>query len=195
MGKTQSRDVARLLRKYSHIFSKTDDDIGRTGIIRHNIPTGDARPIKQPLRRLPENMAKEVNTQVNEMLNKGIIQPSTSPWASGVVMVKKKDGSHRFCIDYRKLNEVTIKDAYPLPRIDESLDQLAGAKWFSCLDLSSGYWQVEVEPEDRQKTAFTTRAVLYEFQVMPFGLCNALATFQRLMQRILSGLSNICCLY
>ena len=111
-------------------------------------------------------------------------------------MVKKKDGSNRFCVDYRKLNDITIKDAYPLPRIDESLDQLAGSKWFSCLDLNAGYWQVETDPKDREKTAFTSRKGLYEFNVMPFGLCNAPATFERLMETILAGLHwQICLIY
>ena len=196
MNKEQSKEVAKLLQRYEHIFSESDFDIGRTGIIRHQIDTGNARPIKQPLRRLPEHMSKEVSTQIKEMLDKGVIHPSSSPWSSGVVMVKKKDGSHRFCIDYRKLNEVTIKDAYPLPRIDESLDQLAGSSWFSCLDLNAGYWQVEVEPKDRSKTAFVTRDGLFEFEVLPFGLCNGPATFERLMETVLAGLHwQICLIY
>ena len=141
-------------------------------------------------------MQDEVDRQIDLMLENDIIQPSASPWASAIVLVKKKDGSRHFCIDYRCLNDVTVKDAYPLPRIDESLDQLAGSKWFSCLDLSAGYWQVEVEPEDRQKTAFITRRGLFEFNVMPFGLCNAPATFERLMELVLSGLHwQICLIY
>ena len=128
------------------------------------------------------------------MLSKGIIQPSSSPWASPVVLVRKKDGSTRFCIDYRKVNAVTRKDAYPLPRVDDTLDTLAGAKWFTTLDLLSGYWQVEVEPSDKQKTAFCTPEGLYEFNVMPFGLCNAPATFQRLMDMVLAGIQWSSCL-
>ena len=90
-------------------------------------------------------MNQEADKQIDEMLKKDVIQPSVSPWASAIVMVKKKDGSTRFCVDYRKLNDITVKDAYPLPRIDDSLDQLSGAEWFSCVDLNSGYWHVEVE--------------------------------------------------
>ena len=122
---------------------------------------------------------------LDDMLNKDIIQPSVSPWASPVVLVPKKDGTLRFCVDYRQLNSITTKDAYPLPCID---DTLAGSLWFTTLDLISGYWQVEVKPEDREKTAFCTKDGLFEFKVMPFGLCNAPATFQRLMDLVLAGM-------
>ena len=129
-----------------------------------------------------------------DMLDKDIIQPSVSPWASPVVLVPKKDGTLRFCVDYRQLNSITSKDAYPLPRIDETLDTLAGSVWFTTLDLISGYWQVEVKPEDREKTAFCTKDGLFEFKVMPFGLCNAPATFQRLMDLVLAGMQWSQCL-
>ena len=167
MNKGQQRQVAKLLNKYSNVFSETDDDIGRTGVLKHRIPTGEAQPIRQPLRRVPYHMQKEMDEQIDNMLKKDVITPSKSPWASGIVLVKKKDGSKRFCVDYRHLNEVTIKDAYPLPRIDESLDQLAGSKWLSCLDMNSGYWQVELDPQDREKSAFISRKGLYEFKVLP----------------------------
>ena len=121
----------------------------------------------------------EVCKLLDEMLQKDVIQPSASPWASPVVLVQKKDGTMRFCIDYRKLNAVTRKDAYPLPRIDETLEALGGSKWFSTL--------VEVSEQDRLKTAFSTREGLFELKVMPFGLCNAPATFQRLMDMVLAG--------
>ena len=113
-----------------------------------------------------------------------------------MVLTKKKDGTTRFCVDYRKLNELTVKDAYPLPRIDDSLDHLSGAHWFSTLDLYSGYWQVELEPEDKPKTAFVTERGLDQFKVMPFGLCNAPTTFEMLMEIVLSGLQwDICLIY
>ena len=192
----QQKDVAQLLCKYASVFSESDSDIGRTGIIKHKIPTGTTQPIKQRPRRVPVHMNEEVDHQIDNMLQEKIIQPSKSPWASAIVMVKKKDGSSRFCVDYRKLNDATIKDAYPLPRIDESLDQLAGSTWFSCLDLNSGYWQVETDPQDKEKTAFTSRKGLFEFNVMPFGLCNAPATFERLMETVLAGLHwQICLIY
>lgn len=139
MSTQQSNDVAKLLMKYSTIFSENDQDLGRTGIIKHTISTGDVHPIKQRFRRAPVHMNEEIERQINDMLEKGIIEESSSPWASGIVMVQKRDDSKRFCVDYRKLNDVTVKNAYPLPRIDYTLDQLSGAKWFSCMDLSSGY--------------------------------------------------------
>ena len=128
------------------------------------------------------------------MLHKDIIQPSQSPWASPIVLARKKDGSVRFCVDYRKVNEVTRKDAYPLLRINDTLETLSDSKIFSTLDLASGYWQVVLTENDRQKTAFCTTEGLYEFKVMPFGLCNAPATFQRLMDIVLTGLQWTSCL-
>ena len=116
------------------------------------------------------------------MLKCGVIEPAFSPWASPIVLVRKKDGTTRFCVDYRRLNSATLKDSYPLPRINGSIDALSDSCWFSTLDLASGYWQVEVEERDRPKTAFTTGSGLNQFTVMPFGLCNAPATFERLME-------------
>ncbi|GFV97088.1 hypothetical protein TNCV_3526741 [Trichonephila clavipes] len=122
------------------------------------------------------------------MKNNDVIEPSSNPWASPIVLVRKKDGSTRFCVDYRRLNDITKKDSCPLPRIDDTLDTLASNTWFSTLDLKSGYWQVELHPDDKKKTAFTTGQGLWQFKVMPFDLCNAPATFERLMEIVLGGL-------
>jgi hypothetical protein len=128
------------------------------------------------------------------MVKKGTVRPSQSPWAAPVILVKKKDGTMRFCVDYRKLNVITKKDNYPLPRVDESLNALGGSKYFSSMDLASGYWQIDMAEGDKEKTAFITRDGLFEFNVMPFGLCNAPATFQRLMDMVMCGLKWKKCL-
>nr|VZI51219.1 unnamed protein product [Spirometra erinaceieuropaei] len=128
------------------------------------------------------------------MLSRNIIRPSQSPWSSPIVLVKKKDGSMRLCIDYRKLNAVTKKDSFPLPRIDTTLDAIAGNIMFSTLDLASGYWQVEVRPSDREKTAFAVPSGVSEFETMPFGLANAPNTFQMLMNQVLAQLIPTSCL-
>ena len=163
-------------------------DLGRIDKLRHCIDTGHA---PQPVHRISPHRREEVRKLLNQMLEGGIIEPSSSPWAAPVVLVQKKDGSTRFCVDYRKLNEVTRKDAYPLPRIDMTLDTLHGSQWFTTLDLISGYWQVEMESADKEKAAFCTTEGLFQFKVMPFGLCNAPASFQRL---ILSGVQWSQCL-
>ena len=139
-------------------------------------------------------MKNIVSTEVQRMLDYNVIRSSSSPWSLPVVMVRKKDGSWRFCINYRKLNAVTCCDAYPLPRIYSTLDSLAGATYFTTLDLASGYWQVAVEEQDKEKTAFSTPEGHFEFNVMSFGLTNAPATFQRLMECVLAGLVGEQCL-
>ena len=124
------------------------------------------------------------------MIERGVIRSSNSPWSSPIVLAPKKDGDYRFCVDFRRVNSVTKKDAHPMPRIDEIIDQLGGARYFSTLDLASGYWQVPLREEDMEKTAFSVGANHYEFTVMPFGLTNAPATFQRMMGNILKGIKG-----
>ena len=183
--KKQLRD---LLIKHDNAFAKSPSDLGRTSILKHKIETGNARPIRQPARRPPRAFEGEEEKIISEQLEAGIITPSKSPWASPLVYVKKKDGTTRPCVDYRKLNSVTEFDSFPLPRMDDCLDCLSGSTFFSTLDLQSGYWQVEVEEKDRPKTAFRTRSGLFEYNVMPFGLSNAPSTFERCMELVLKGL-------
>ena len=167
---------------------------GHTDIVEHTIDTGDSPPIRCAPRCVSPQKIKQEEVCVEEMLSGGQIEPSDSPWSAPVVLVTKKDGGTRFCVDYRRLNLATVKDAYPLPRIDDTLDMLTGKQWFSTLDLASGYWQVSLSPEARCKTAFATHSRIFQFKVMPFGLCNAPATFERLMDRVLQGLRWSRCL-
>ena len=183
----QQQELYTFLLGFADVFAFTNAEMGRTDKLQHNITTETKHPIRSPPRRMPAVHKEEVHQLIQDMLARNVIQPSTSPWASPVVIVRKKDGSARFSVDYRRLNAVTRKDAYPLPRIDDTLDTLSGSQWFSTLDLLSGYWQVEVAEGDREKTAFATQSGLFEFKVMPFGLCNAPATFQRLMDLVLVG--------
>ena len=195
LDSTQRHQLAEVLSEYSDIFPVPGVPLnGHTDAVEHDINTGDRPPIRcAPRRMSPQKMKKEEEC-VAEMLTGGQIEASDSPWSSPVVLVTKKDGGTRFCVDYRQLNDVTMKDAYPLPRIDDTLDMLAGKQWFSTLDLASGYWQVSLSQEARVKTAFATHSGLFQFRVMLFGLCNAPATFERLMDRVLQGLRWSRCL-
>ncbi|XXG69581.1 hypothetical protein AAC387_Pa06g2405 [Persea americana] len=153
--------------------------------------TIELMPGTAPISKAPYRMAPlelyELKKQIHDLLDKGLIQPSVSPWGAPVLFVKKKDGTFRMCIDYRQINQVTIKNKYPLPRIDELFDQLQGVAYFSKIDLQSGYHQIRVRDQDVQKTAFRTRYGHYEFLVMPFGLTNAPAIFMTLMNRVFAS--------
>ena len=150
---------------------------------RIDLVPGAAPVAKAPYRLAPPEM-KELFEQLQELLGKEFIRPSSSPWGAPTLFVKKEDGSQRMCIDYRELNKLTVKNRYPLPRIDDLFDQLQGASWFSKIDLRSGYHQMRVREADIEKTAFRTRYGHYEFVVMPFGLTNAPAAFMDLMNRV-----------
>ena len=180
--------LAALIGKHRRTFAKSLTDHGRTSIVQHAIDTGDAVPIKQRPCRPPRAFEQEEEKIIKDQLDASIIRESTSAWSSPLVYVKKRDGITRQCVDYRKLNDVTRKDAYPLPLIKDCLDCLGGAKIFSTLDLQSGYWQLELKEEDRPKTAFSTRTGHYEYVTMPFGLCNAPSTFERAMELLMKGL-------
>ena len=181
----QQMKFEKVILQNADTYAKSQTDIGRTNIIKHQINTGDATPLAQsPYRCNPKN--KEfLRKEISRMEEQGIVKRSKSPWAAPVVIVEKKGGDKRLCVDYRRLNAVTKPDAYPLPRIDDLLESFQSAHWFSMLDLASGYWQVEMNPKDKEKTAFIVDFRLYEFNVMPFGLAYAPATFQRLMNYIL----------
>ena len=174
---------------YHDVFSLNEGERGETDLVEMNIDTGEAAPTRQAVRRLPFAVRQEVAQQLKEMQDSDVIQPSNSPWASPIVLARKKDGTLRMCVDYRKLNSVTKPDKFPLPRIDDLLDQLGKSKYFSTLDLAAGFWQIRMNKSSKEKTAFVTQNGLFEFQVMPFGLTNAPAVFQRLMQRVISDLN------
>ena len=189
LTQTQRKAVDSLLLQNADIFSKGSLDVGSTNTVQHEIPLSDPTPFRLPYRRIPPSQYQSVRGHIEELKQAGIIQPSQSPFASPIVVVEKKDGTIRLCIDYRRLNARTVRDAFPLPRIDEALDALGKAKYFSCLDLTSGYHQVRMAVEDQPKTAFTSPMGLYEFTRMPFGLVNAPATFQRLMSAVLGDMA------
>ena len=195
LSPAQQQQLKALFQESSDIISQGEDDLGCTPLLQQTIET-EGPPLRQPYRHQNPAVRREQMTPVQQILSSGVIRPSNSPWASPVVMVKKKDGSLRFCINFRQLNEAAIKDANPIPRIDDLLDALHGACWFSTLDLKSGYWQVPIQEQDKEKTTFrTSSGQLFEFNEVPFGLCNAPATFSRLMDRVLAGLHWETCLF
>ena len=138
------------------VFAFTDDELGHTSLVQHHIDTGNVQPIRQKPYRVSPTVRNCIDEHVEKILDQGVIQPSVSPWATPVVLVKKKDGSERFCVDYRKLNSVTRRDSHPIPHVQDTLDCLHGTSYFSCMDLLSGYWQVEVDDESKLKTASAT---------------------------------------
>lgn len=189
--------IRSLLEKFRSSFATSDIDIGQTDMVRHRIDLVDNTPFKQRCRRIIPSMFEEVRNHLQQLLAAGIIQRSHSPWASNVVLVRKKSGALRMCVDYRQLNRQTIKDAYALPRVDEMLDSLAGNRFFSVIDMKSGYHQVELHEEHKERTAFTIGPLgFYEYTRMPFGLANAPATYQRLMEEVMGELhTRICYVY
>ncbi|GJY34867.1 putative reverse transcriptase domain-containing protein [Tanacetum coccineum] len=182
--KRQLQDVP-IVKNFLEVFPEDLPGLPHTRQVEFHIDLvpGAAPVARAPYRLAPSEM-KELADQLQELSDKGFIRPSSSPWGAPVLFVKKKDGSLRMCIDYRELNKLTVKNRYPLPRIDDLFDQLQGSSVYSKIDLRSGYHQLRVREEDISKTAFRTRYGHYEFQVMPFGLTNAPAVFMDLMNRV-----------
>ncbi|UYV72103.1 hypothetical protein LAZ67_9001818 [Cordylochernes scorpioides] len=196
LSEIQRLQLVSCLDEFIDIFDFGSTSIKPTSTVKHKINKGDHSHIKQRPYRVAPSERRLIQDEVNKMIENHIVKPSESPWSSPVILVRKKDGTWRFCVDYRRLNKITKKDVYPLPRIDDALDSLAGSSYFSTMDLRSGYWQIEVDEKDREKTAFITPDGLYEFQVMPFGLCNAPATFERMIDSVLGSLKwNMCLCY
>lgn len=190
----EKRVVAGLLVKYENTFSKAEWDIGLTDLAEHSINTGDAPPVKQRPRRVPLAYAEDEKKAIEDLLQKGVIRESTSPWASPIVLVKKKTGAIRPCVDYRRVNALVKPDGFPLPRVQDCLDAVAGASLFSSFDLTSGYFQIPLKPDDIPKSAFCCKYGHFEMTRMPFGLNNAASTFQRTMEIALQGLQWVTCL-
>lgn len=189
LSSEEKAKILALLRKYTSSFSSPNNQkLGRVPVVEHEIDVGDSKPIKQRAYRVSFKERQVINDQVDELLRKDIIEHSQSPWSSPVVLVKKPNGGIRFCVDYRKLNVVTKRDNYPLPRIDDALDRLSGASYFTTLDCDQAYYQIPMNPSSKDKTAFITPDGLFQFKVLPFGLANSPAVFQRLIDSVLGRL-------
>ena len=180
--------VRNLLCSFQDIFVGPGG-LGKSKVGVHEIDTAGNRPVKMRPYRMSAESHRIVEQECDAMLEKGVIRDSKSPWSSPVVLVTKKNGEVRFCVDYRRLNSLTVKDSYPLPHIQDTLGSLGGCRHLCTMDLASGFWQIPMDEKDKPKTAFATRDGLYEFNTMPFGLCNAPATFERVMETVLRGLN------
>jgi len=185
VAESVKNETMHIIKKNIDIFSKYSLDVGLTNVIEHTIDTGEAKPIAFKPRRIPIGLEEVVNSKVKELEQAGIIRQSNSPWNFPLVIVKKKNEDIRLCVDYRGLNAKTDRPIYPIPASEEIFDAIGEAKYFSTLDLSSGYYQIPVKSDDMKKTAFTTKHGQFEFTRMPFGLCSAPATFQKMMNIIL----------
>ena len=187
LSEKQSKEMQAIVEKRSQLFARDPKKPNITPVIKHSIDTGDERPAYARPRRMPPAMEKEVREHADEMLKNEIIRPSESPWNCPIILLKKK-GKSRFVSDFRELNKKTKSDTYPLPNIKDCVEKMEGAKFWTTLDAASACWSVELEEKDREKTAFSIPHGKFEFKVMTFGLKNAGATYQRMMDIILSGL-------
>ena len=187
----QLQAIKDVLERNEEVFSRHKADIGCCNFVEHEIELDEnAVPHREGARRMTPHKSEACRKEIETLLEYDMIEPSKSPWACGVVMAKKKGDQLRFCCDFHYLNSVTVKDAYPIPRIDESLSKLGDAKFFTTLDLGSAFWQVPLRKQDRDKTGFACELGLFQWKRMPFGLCNATATFQRLMAHALIGVKK-----
>lgn len=192
LDQAESTILTQMLSNYKELFS---EDISSVQLnAEHRIITKEIHPIKIPRRRYSPLENSIIRSEVQSLLTSGCIRPSRSEWSAPVVLVKKKDGTPRFCIDYRQLNNATIKEVYPIPRIDETLDSLASMRYFTTLDFTTGYWKIPIREEDKKKTAFETSDGAFEWNRMPMGLCNAPYTFQRFMDIIMKSMKWTKCL-
>ena len=188
----QAAELGSLLGEFEGVFQVLP---GHTTLTEHRIITEDAHLVRLAPYRIPHAYRDDVKRELEEMLECGIIEPSTSGWSSPLVTVKKKDGSLRLCVDYRRLNWVSKMDAYPILRVDDLTDKVSEAPFITTLDLTKGYWQVPVAVQDREKAAFSTPYGLFQFSRMPFGLQGAPATFQRMIDKILNQMGDFASAY
>ena len=188
LSATENANLMSLIVDSKDVFATNPRKPRKTHLLEHRIITNDALPVYHKPRRIPVAWEKEVDDQVSEMLRNGIIRPSYSPWNAPVMLVKKKDNATRFVCDFRGVNDVTKKDTYPLPHIKEVIDKMAGSQYWSTLDAASAYWSIPLSETDKEKTAFAVPRGKFEFNVMPFGLSNSGASYQRMMDICLSGL-------
>ena len=184
----QQQQLSSLLKSFGRVFN---DFPGKTNLVKHTI---ELKPNTRPVRLMPyrcnPEKAELVKKEIEEMKKMGVIEDSSSPWSSPIVLIPKQDGSWRFCVDYRKVNSVTVADAFPLPRIDDLIDRIGSARFLTKIDLSRGYWQVPLDEESAPVSAFVTPFGLFQWKYMPFGLCNAPATFQKLVAKVIAGLEQ-----
>ena len=187
--------VRELVLAYHDVFTLEGNELGCTSAIEHEICIKNSEPFKEWFRCIPSPLLEEVRASLQDMLEAGVIHPSQSPWCNAVVLVRKKDGTLHFCVDFICLNALTKKDLYPLPYIQEALVSMVGSAHFLSMDFKSGFWQMKMAPESQQYMAFTVGNLrFYEFTHMPFGLCNTPATFQHLMQNTLGELNLMYCM-
>ena len=195
-GRQGTRVGRQSLAEYHDVFSIDPVELGCTHTTEQSIKVTEDTPFKEQFRQIPPPMVVEVRNHLREMLESGAIRPSQSAWCNVIVLVRKKDGGLYFCIDFQCLNAHTKKDSYPLPQIQEALESLVGTGHFSCLDLKSGFWKMKMDKASKKCTAFTVGNLgFFKCDRMPFGLCNALATFQWLMQNCIGELNFICLIY